>query len=186
MRGVHIPTISRETGSLLHTTETVSIESLDQESREGQVRTLLRQYVEVVDNADLNGWTDFFASDSSYVVTTRENHDRNLPLAFVYDDSKDRIKDRVVYVEEVWAGHYNDYRQRHIISDYSIAWLDDEAHLSVSFAIFIAEPTRSGSQLLVTGEYADIVVFEGGVAKFRHKKVIIDSDVLPRYFVYPL
>jgi hypothetical protein len=27
---------------------------------------------------------------------------------------------------------------------------------------------------------------EGGVPRFREKRVILDADVLPRYFVYPL
>ena len=151
-----------------------------------KVRALLREYVTVVDRTDLEAWRELFAETSSYVVTTRENEERGLPLAFVYDDSKDRIHDRVTYVTQVWTGHYNDYRQRHIISDASVTWKDDIAHVSVGFALYIAEPMRSGSRLLATGEYVDTVAIEAGVAKFRSKKVILDADVLPRYFVYPL
>jgi 3-phenylpropionate/cinnamic acid dioxygenase small subunit len=170
----------------VQTIETERDESMDRQSREKQVYALLHRYVKAVDHGDLGAWVEFFADESSYVVTTHENEARGLPLAFVLDDSKNRISDREVYIKEVWAGHYNDYRQRHILSDASIDWAKDEAHLCVSFALYIAEPTRSGSQLLATGEYVDRVVFEDGAAKFRSKKVIVDSDVLPRYFVYPL
>jgi hypothetical protein len=58
--------------------------------------------------------------------------------------------------------------------------------MRVSFAVYIAEQGRSGSQLLATGVYFDTVVFEDGQPKFGSKKVVVDSDVLPRYFVYPL
>jgi 3-phenylpropionate/cinnamic acid dioxygenase small subunit len=161
-------------------------ESVTRPNAEYAVRALLRRYTAVLDNTDLEAWAELFSSDSSYIVTTAENEGDGLPLAFVYDDSKDRIFDRVVYVREVWAGHYNDYRQRHILSDASVAWVDDTAKVNVGFAIYIAEPTKSGSQLLATGEYVDTVVFEDGAAKFRAKRVILDTDVLPRYFVYPL
>lgn len=157
------------------------------ESRERQVRGLLRQYVEIVDNARLHDWVELFTASGSYFVTTYENEERGLPIAFVYDDTKDRIRDRVAYVEEVWRGHYNDYRQRHILSDPSIEWAaDGSAHLTVSFAVYIAEHGRSDSRLLVTGAYHDILVVEDGHLKFDTKKVIVDTDVLPRYFVYPL
>jgi hypothetical protein len=44
----------------------------------------------------------------------------------------------------------------------------------------------AGSRLLTTGEYEDEVTFIEGEPKFREKRVILDADVLPRYFVYPL
>lgn len=150
------------------------------------VRDLLRSYIRVVDDKDLETWTELFAEQSSYVVTTRENEERGLPLAFVYDDSKGRILDRVIYVTEVWKGHYNDYRQRHILSDFAVEWVDDSARVTASFAIYISEPSRAGSQLLAAGEYVDVIAIENGAAKFRSKKVILDGDVLPRYFVFPL
>jgi anthranilate 1,2-dioxygenase small subunit len=161
--------------------------ALTDEGGERQVRGLLRQYVEIVDNARLHDWVELFTASGSYFVTTRENDERGLPIAFVYDDTKDRIRDRVAYVEEVWRGHYNDYRQRHILSDPSIEWVaGGSVRLTASFAIYIAEHGRSGSRLLATGAYHDTLVVEDGHLKFDTKKVIVDSDVLPRYFVYPL
>jgi 3-phenylpropionate/cinnamic acid dioxygenase small subunit len=170
----------------MRTLESDPNEAVGDEIREKQVRELLSRYVEVVDDRDLHAWVQLFGANSSYFVTTRENEERGLPIAFVYDDTKERIQDRVAYVEEVWHGHYNDYRQRHILSDASIEWMNGVASMRVSFAVYIAEQGRSGSQLLATGVYFDTVVFEDGQPKFGSKKVVVDSDVLPRYFVYPL
>jgi 3-phenylpropionate/cinnamic acid dioxygenase small subunit len=151
-----------------------------------QVRALQRRYVRAVDEKRLDEWVSLFAVECSYIVTTRENEERGLPLALVCDDSNDRIRDRVVYIQDVWKDHFNDYRQRHILSQPEVSWFGGEARASVSFAVYISEPTKIGSQLLATGEYVDVVVFERGVARFREKRVILDADVLPRYFVYPL
>lgn len=153
---------------------------------ERQVRALQRQYARAVDGKQLDEWVSLFASDCSYVVTTRENVERGLPLALVYDDSSDRVRDRVVYIQDVWKGHFNDYRQRHLLSDAEVKWVGGQAQVSVSFAVYISEPTKIGSQLLASGEYADVIVFEGDMPRFREKRVILDADVLPRYFVYPL
>jgi 3-phenylpropionate/cinnamic acid dioxygenase small subunit len=154
--------------------------------RENSVRQLMQNYANTTDDKDLDTWTKLFATPGSYIVTTHENVARGLPLAFVLDDSNDRIIDRVTYIREVWKGHYNDYRQRHILGQSMIKWHADIASVRTSFAVYIAQPGAVGSTVLATGEYHDEVVFESGQPRLRSKKVIIDGDVLPRSFVYPL
>lgn len=153
---------------------------------ERQVRALQRRYAAAVDGKRLDEWLSLFAAECSYVVITRENVERGLPLALVFDDSSDRIHDRVVYIEEVWKGHINDYRQRHLLSDPEIVADDDGIRIRQGFAVYISEPSVAGSRLLTTGEYEDEVAFVDGEPRFREKRVILDADVLPRYFVYPL
>lgn len=154
---------------------------------ENAVRLLVQKYANTVDDKDLDSWTTLFATPGSYIVTTHENLARGLPLAFVLDDSNDRITDRAIYIKEVWKGHYDEYRQRHILGQPTIEWHDDiVASVRTSFAVYIAESGNVGSTLLATGEYQDEVVFTSGQPRFRSKKVVIDGDVLPRGFVYPL
>lgn len=153
---------------------------------ERRVRALQRAYVRAVDDVRLDDWVALFAPDCSYVVITRENVERALPLALVYDDSADRVRDRVVYIDKVWEGHVNGYRQRHILSDPDVEWDGTVARVRTGFAVYLSEPTVPGSRLLTTGEYADTVVFVDGEPRFAEKRVVLDADVLPRYFVYPL
>lgn len=162
----------------------------EQHDLERRVRALQRRYVAAVDGKRLDEWVSLFAPECSYVVITRENVERGLPVALVYDDSTDRVHDRVVYIEKVWQGHVNEYRQRHILSEPDIdVDIDvDRGGVRVrqGFAVYISEPTVAGSRLLCTGEYEDQVVFVDGEPRFRAKRVILDADVLPRYFVQPL
>lgn len=162
----------------------------EQHDVESQVRALQRRYVTAVDNGRLADWVSLFAPECSYIVTTRENVERGLPLALVHDDSADRVHDRVVYIEKVWKGHINNYRQRHILSDPHVVGIGDgdgdTVRVRQSFAVYLSEPTVAGSRLLATGEYEDEVIFVDGGPRYRTKRVVLDADVLPRYFVHPL
>lgn len=164
----------------------VSHSARERHDVEGQVRALQRRYAAAVDHGRLEEWVSLFAPECSYIVITRENIERGLPLALVYDDSADRVHDRVVYIEKVWKGHVNGYRQRHILSDPDVVTNGDSVRVRQSFVVYISEPTVAGSRLLATGEYEDEVIFVGDEPRFREKRVILDADVLPRYFVNPL
>ena len=41
------------------------------------------------------------------------------------------------------------------------------------------------SKSLATGVYEDVVVIEGGEARFLSKRAVYDTTVLPQYIVYP-
>src|SRR5216117_4310243 len=64
---------------------------------------LLTQYIRIVDDPRrIEEWPALFSDDAEYIVITRENHERNLPIAVIRDDSKDRIADRVTIIREFW------------------------------------------------------------------------------------
>lgn len=152
------------------------------------VTDLVNQYLSAVDNRRLDNWVNLFDKDCSYIVITRENYEQGLSLALVLDDSKDRVNDRVTYISKVWDGHYNDYYPRHFISNLQIQPLENSKNefiVKSNVAIYITE-ADGYSRLLAVGEYLDLVKINDGVAKFKEKKVILDTSVLPRYFVYPL
>lgn len=152
------------------------------------IGNLVNEYVRAVDGRRLEDWIELFDADCSYSVVTRENYEQGLPLALILDDSKDRVKDRATYVTTVWAGHYNDYYPRHLLSNVAVAPSansEEEFDVTANFAVYITE-AEGFSRLLAVGEYLDTVKVTEGVAKFKEKKVILDTGVLPRYFVYPL
>jgi 3-phenylpropionate/cinnamic acid dioxygenase small subunit len=152
-----------------------------------QAELLQQEYVRVVDGVDLERWPTLFAREASYVVTSRENLERGHALAYVLDDSRSRIEDRVTYVEKVWKGHYNSYWPRHILGPSAVTATDEETlEMETPLAVYISEPEEIGSRLLAVGVFRDIVTFEQGEAKFASKLVVLDTTVMPRYFVYPL
>ena len=148
---------------------------------------LLTAYVRVVDGGDLDRWPPLFAREASYTVVPRENEARGLPLALVCDDTRARIEDRVTFIKEFWAGNYNRYWPRHVVSLPHVERVDEaEYAVEQNFAVYITEPGAIGSSLLVVGQYQDRIVFEDGAPRFRARRVLVDTAVLPRYFVYPL
>jgi 3-phenylpropionate/cinnamic acid dioxygenase small subunit len=147
---------------------------------------LINAYVRALDRKEVEVWATLFAREAAYSVLPRENVERGLPMAHVLDDSRDRISDRVDYIRKVWRGHYNEYQSRHILSNIVIEpAVDGQFSVSANFAVYITE-AEGTTALLAVGEYQDIVVIEEGAARFKDKKVILDTAALPRGFVYPL
>ncbi|MDR7484889.1 MAG: nuclear transport factor 2 family protein [Armatimonadota bacterium] len=156
---------------------------------------LLARYVRVVDDPRrIEEWPDLFSEEATYLVVTRENHERGLPIAVVRDDTKDRIRDRVVIIREFWGAggrtedrHYNEAWPRHIVGP---AWVEleesGEAHLGANFMVWGSGAIDGQMRVLAVGEYRDVVVFSDGAARFKAKTVILDHPVLQDVFVYPL
>lgn len=152
------------------------------------IEALQLQYIRALDNADMAGWENCFANPGSYTCITRENEDQGLPVAMMLDDSRERIADRVKYVTRVWAGTFDDYRTRHFLQHLHCEALNTgEGLYAVESQFMVAYTTGRGqSELLVVGTYLDQVVVGDDGARFRSRKAVLDTTVLPRYLVYPV
>lgn len=152
------------------------------------IQTLQLQYIRALDNTDMAGWENCFADPGSYTCITRENEEQGLPVAMMLDDSRERIADRVKYVTKVWAGTYDDYRTRHFLQHLHSEQIDAAQGLyAVESQFMVAYTTGRGqSELLTVGTYLDQVVVNAEGARFRSRKAVLDTAVLPRYLVYPV
>lgn len=156
---------------------------------------LLVQYVRVVDDPRrIEEWPGLFTDDAEYIVITRENHERGLPIAVIRDDTKDRILDRVTIIREFWGAggraedrHYNDVWPRHVVGPVWVEFAKSgETLVGANFAIYQTVQVDSSPRLLAVGEYRDVVGFSGTTPRFKSKTVILDTPVLQDVFVYPL
>jgi 3-phenylpropionate/cinnamic acid dioxygenase small subunit len=151
-----------------------------------RVDALQLDYIAALDARDMDGWAGCFGDPCSYVCVSRENEDQGLPLAIMMDDSRARIKDRINYVTKVWAGTFEDYTTRHFVQRLACKQ-DGSALLRVKSNIMVAYTTARGrSEILVAGIYEDEIDVAGAAAKFRSKRVILDTVATPRYLVYPI
>lgn len=165
------------------------------EDRRQAALDLLARYVRVVDDpAQIEQWPHLFSDQSEYIVITRENFARGLPIAVIRDDTKDRILDRVTIIREFWGAggraedrHYNSAWPRHIVGP---VWVDigetGAVRLGANFAIYQTFAVDESPRLMAVGEYQDELEFSGGTPTFKSKKVILDTSVLQDVFVYPL
>lgn len=152
-----------------------------------QIDALQSEYINALDNKNFQDWVGTFdtAEETSYFCIPAENEDNNLSIGLMYDDCRKRIEDRVTFIEDIWAGTFQDYRTRHFIQRTSCA-PNGENSYSVETNFLIAYTPESGrSDVQVAGVYKDTVIINGSQARFKTKRAIYDTTVLPRYIVYP-
>ncbi|MCG3775775.1 MAG: hypothetical protein JW395_2619 [Nitrospira sp.] len=147
------------------------------------------QYAAALDKQRMQDWLATFSNDESaaYVCTTAENVEAGFKIAWILDDCRARLLDRVTFVTKVWAGTYNEHRTRRVAQ--RTAWnpLDDGqfAFESSFIATYCSADVRR-AEVFATGTYNDVVRFEAGELKFMKRQVIVDGHILNRYLVYPL
>lgn len=151
---------------------------------------LLIAYVDALDSKDMERWLDTFVEDedASYICLSRENAEHDLALGFMYDDCRARLRDRVSFVTEIWAGTFQDYRTRHFVQRVHARPIDGSGDVAVrsNFSLFMTPEETGVSELLATGTYEDVVRVDAQAARLRARRALLDTSVLPRYLVYPV
>lgn len=152
-----------------------------------QIDALQTRYIHALDSKNFSAWVDTFSSepDASYFCISAENEDNNLPIALMYDDCRDRIEDRVVFIEKIWVDTFQEYSTRHFIQRMHVEPIDSNVYaVETNFSIvYTPETGRSGVQ--VAGVYKDKIHINGIGARFKSKRAVYDTTILPRYIVYP-
>jgi 3-phenylpropionate/cinnamic acid dioxygenase small subunit len=144
------------------------------------------RYAQALDARDMKRWLACFATDGSYLCQSRENHERGLPIGYMWDDRYARLQDRVKTVEEVWKGTAEEYQPRHLVQTLSVS-RDDADHLQACSNFVVFSTTHRGdSQVLATGEYLDRIRIAKGTALLVARRAILDQITVPRYLVYPI
>ena len=151
-----------------------------------QIDALLINYIAALDSKDMSGWLDTFASDGSYICIANENEQSGLPLALMMDDCHERLEDRVTYVTKVWAGTFEDYQTRHFVQRVNCTPKGGDLYETVSnFTVFYTD-SAGNTGTLVGGRYVDQIVLGNGGAKLKSRRAVMDTNVAPRYIVYPI
>jgi len=152
------------------------------------VEELQYAYVHCIDADRLEQWPDFFTDPCRYEVTTRENLDQGLSVGIIYCDSKDMLRDRVVALRE--ANIYGPHRYRHMISAVRVTGTEGNVvQAETNYAVYrtMLDPINYGSsELYSVGSYQDTLIIEQGVARFREKKVLVDTARILSLLVTPL
>jgi len=148
-----------------------------------RVEALYYDYAQAIDE-EVERWPDLFTEDARYRVTSRENYDRNLPLAPIYCEGRGMILDRAMAVRQttVYATRF----MRHAITNVRITESPDGSIAArANFAIYETfEDTIT--RLFAVGRYIDTIVPSGDILLFRDKLCILDSNVVIGSLIYPV
>ena len=153
------------------------------------VRRLEERYVEALDGRRMDAWLGCFTEDGAYYVVGADNDADGLPLCLMMDDCRERLEDRVTFVNEVWPGSFEDYRTRHFIQPLRLGPEEGGEpgiyRALANFTVF-ATDARGRTGLFIAGEYRDRIRVGDGECRYVERRVVMDTFTTPGVVVYPL
>ena len=141
-------------------------------------------YAAIVDAGDWDGWCEFFTEDCVYRLVPRENHERGLPLATLFFESKGMLKDRAYAIRETLF--HDPYYQRHVISTPRLLQVEaDRIVCESNYAVFRTKLSELTTVFNV-GRYLDTIVRTPQGLRFASRLCIYDSEMIPNSIIYPI
>jgi 3-phenylpropionate/cinnamic acid dioxygenase small subunit len=151
-----------------------------------QIADLQADYIAALDSQDMKGWlASFDENNSSYFCRSKENEDDGLEVGYMFDDCHERICDRVKFVDEIWAGTFEEYQTRHFLQPTRCKSLGEDLYSAQTNFTVMYTDDAGITKVLASGCYDDEIVVNG-VARLRSRKAVLDTNVVPRYMVYPI
>lgn len=148
------------------------------------VYDLFAEYGGLLDEARYDAWLGLFAAECQYHVVSRENHDRGLPAALIFCDSRAMLEDRIMALRE--ANKYNIHTDRHLIGLPRLIPGDGEV-IAVEVPFAVLQTDQEGeTRVFAAGLYRDRLIYRGGMLKIRDKLVLLDTFAVPTLLATPL
>lgn len=146
-----------------------------------------QRYAETLDMGTLDAWPDFFTDECLYQVQSRENFDKNLPLATLSFESKGMLKDRVYCIRETL--YFEPYYQRHVVGAPVVTAVSGDAvQAHASYAVFRTKPDET-THVYNVGRYLDEVLRAPDSAHgwlLKSRRCVFDSDLILNSMIYPI
>jgi len=149
-----------------------------------ELEGLYAEYNEALDDGAIERWPSFFATTSSYRVTTRENVERGWPMTLLHCESYGMILDRSVAIQKTL--YFLPRMQRRVVSGIRVTREGpDLAHVRCSFAVF---ETLAGehTKVLASGRAEDVVIRQEGALKFSERACVLDASLVPNSLPVPV
>lgn len=151
-----------------------------------EIETFNVRYANALDEQRLADWTEMFTEDATYVILSRENHDRNMPVGLIYCEGRGMIRDRAFALSEtaMFAPRY----LRHIIGNLDV--LTDERDGTIkaraNYVVLQVLFDRPDATLHQVGVYYDVFRRENGVLKLADRRCVYDNLLVPNALCLPV
>ena len=143
-------------------------------------------YAEALDEARLTDWVEIFTDDAFYVVISRENADKNLPVGLIYCDSKAMIHDRAFALEKtaMFAPRY----LRHVIGNLRILGEDAQGAIRAraNYVVLQVLYDRPDAKLHQVGVYHDVFRRVDGALKLAERRCVYDNLLVDNALCLPV
>jgi anthranilate 1,2-dioxygenase small subunit len=143
-------------------------------------------YAAALDEQRLTDWVEMFTDDAFYVVISRENADKGLPVGLIYCDSKAMIYDRAFALEKtaMFAPRY----LRHIIGNLQVLEQSGEASICAraNYALIQVLYDRPDAKLHQVGVYHDVFRRVNGELKLAERRCVYDNLLVDNALCLPV
>jgi anthranilate 1,2-dioxygenase small subunit len=149
-----------------------------------ELRDLYEDYAAALDQGRLEDWTTFFTEGAVYKVMARESYDQGLTHATIYCDNLAMIRDRAASIRETAV--FEPRLLRHFISGVQIdAASEDEIAARANFLV-VESLYDAESQILMVGEYHDLLVRTPEGLKFKARLALYDNYRVRTTLIMPV
>jgi anthranilate 1,2-dioxygenase small subunit len=151
-----------------------------------EISTFNNQYAAALDDQRLTDWTEMFTDDAMYVILSRENFDRKLPVGLIYCENKGMIRDRAFALKEtaMFAPRY----LRHIIANQAILSEASDGTITAraNYVVLQVLYDRPDATLHQVGVYYDKFRRIDGVLKLAERRCVYDNLLVDNALCLPI
>lgn len=144
------------------------------------------RYANALDDQRLDDWTEMFTDDALYVILSRENHDRNMPVGLIYCEGKGMIRDRAFATKEtaMFAPRY----LRHVIGNLDVISeeYDGTIRARANYVVLQVLFDRPDATLHQVGVYHDVFRRDNGALKLAERRCVYDNLLVPNALCLPV
>jgi anthranilate 1,2-dioxygenase small subunit len=154
-----------------------------------EVEEFNNAYAAALDEQRLVDWAELFTDDAFYVVISRENADRNMPVGLIYCENKGMILDRANAMKtEMFAPRY----LRHIVGNVQVLGqvLGDEPNGDIraraNYVVIQVLFDRPAATLHQVGVYYDKFRRVDGALKLAERRCVYDNLLVDNALCLPV
>ena len=143
-------------------------------------------YAAALDEQRLDDWAEMFTEDAFYVVISRENADRGMPVGLIYCENKGMIHDRAFALKntEMFAPRY----LRHFIANLVVlgAEINGTVTSRANYIVLQVLFDRPDATLHQVGVYYDVFRRVGDELKLAERRCVYDNLLVPNALCIPV
>ena len=143
-------------------------------------------YAAALDEQRLNDWAEMFTDDAFYVVISRENADRGMPVGLIYCENKGMIHDRAFALKntEMFAPRY----LRHIVGNLQILGEEPNGDIRARANYVVVQVLfdRPDAKLHQVGVYHDRFRRVGDRLRLAERRCVYDNLLVDNALCLPV
>jgi anthranilate 1,2-dioxygenase small subunit len=151
-----------------------------------EIETFNTLYAATLDEQRLMDWVELFTDDALYVVLSRENFDRNLPVGLIYCENRGMIRDRAFALKEtaMFAPRY----LRHMIANVSVSEETSDSTIAAraNCAVLQVLFDRPDATLHQVGTYYDKFRRTADGLRLAERRCVYDNLLVPNALCIPV